>query len=1045
MKKPIRRILRITGFTVGGVLLLVCIAAGIVANFVFTPSKLTPAVVEAANRSIKGRLGLGSVELTFFSTFPRLGLRLTDGTLVSSALRDSLWQRPDTLLTFREAELVINPVEYLKHRKVNIRRLLLDSARVYAFKDADGRANWDLFEADTLQSDTTADTARLIREIAVRHVALRRTTVTFDDRQTRLFANVWDTDLDLTARLQEGHSRLALDLRNRNILFWQDGDLILNRISAHLRTAVELDRSEKLLTLHDARIDLNGTEFDLKGTLRRDTAARALAVDLQYGLHAPSLETVLRMIPESVLKRGEVEAAGRVEIGGTVHGYYGRRSVPLITLQAEIEEASARYAGMPYGIDRLDARLEGQVDLMRGEPSYCNLEIFRFQGAHTDVLADASIRDLLGDPDISFHTRSTIDLTALARTFPLQEGVSIEGAAEADLTLRCRLSTLRNHDFGRIRAKGRLKMDSLALHDTNRDFHFTSHASLLFAGDDRLGAHAEIDKIDLRSPQLNSAVEKLTASVRTGPLQDTTRIAELECRMEMDRFRTAAGDSLRLFCGKTKATVRLSPSRRNPARPQIGLTMEADTLFCRMGDTRAGMDRAGFAVTAERLRDSLWVPKGIIGFNRLFFASSQFALPIRMQKTSLTVGNRAITLRNATMRIGRSDITASGAVYDLYGAMRRRRKLRAELNITSRNLNCNQLIRSFASPADTLTAESDTTSTDLRLFVVPRNIDFRLQTDLRRVRYGRLVFKQVHGAVEIRDQAVHLRELSMKSMGATLHTTLLYQARRPDEGHAGLDFRLRDIDIARLVEMTPSLDSIVPMLRSFEGRVNCDVTAEGELDSLLRIRIPTLRAAMHIEGDSLVLMDGETFAEISKKFLFKNKERNLIDSISVNISVEDGFVTVYPFEIALDRYRAAVGGTQDLEMNFDYHISILKSPIPFKLGLNITGNLEKMKFGLGKAKYKNSVTPAEIYKVDSTIADMGRRIVEDFRKLIREVPEPARRSIPDQRRRRRPDTMPPSYDADTTTGATTGGPPALPDRRQHPDGGTGGRPDRPEV
>ena len=123
--------------------------------------------------------------------------------------------------------------------------------------------------------------------------------------------------------------------------------------------------------------------------------------------------------------------------------------------------------------------------------------------------------------------------------------------------------------------------------------------------------------------------------------------------------------------------------------------------------------------------------------------------------------------------------------------------------------------------------------------------------------------------------------------------------------------------------------------------------------------------------------------QISKKFLFKNKERNLIDSIAVNISVADGNVTVYPFVIEMDRYRAAVGGTQDMDMNFDYHISVLKSPIPIKFGLNIRGNLDDMKFGIGKAKYKNAVTPVEIRKVDSTIVNMGQQIVQDFRKVIR--------------------------------------------------------------
>lgn len=503
-----------------------------------------------------------------------------------------------------------------------------------------------------------------------------------------------------------------------------------------------------------------------------------------------------------------------------------------------------------------------------------------------------------------------------------------------------------------------------------------------FIGNDKLGARIQIKDMNLRAPGLESALQSFNATIKSTNPQDTTRIANVECKLEMNRLKARLADSLGIFCGRSTGTVKLEPGDRNPARPKVGLALKADTLFCRMGDTKLGMDKAGIAVTAEQVRDSFWIPKGIVGFNRMRVSTPMCALPIRLQKTSLTVGNRTINLRNATMRIGRSDLTATGAVYDLYGAMHRHKPLRAKLELTSNNLNCNQLIRSLSFPTDTLQAEADTTSTNLQLFVVPKNVDFELTTRLRRVRYGKMLFEDVHGDIDVRNQAVHLKELSMRGMDAEMRTTLIYQASQRSRGYAGFDFRLHNINIAKLVDFAPSLDSIVPMLRSFQGTVDFNVTAETRLDSCLNIKIPSLRSAIHIKGDSLVLMDGETFAEISKKFFFKNKEKNMIDSISVNISVKDGNVTVYPFVIEMDRYRAAVGGTQDLDMNFDYHISILKSPIPFKLGLNIRGNLDKMKFGMGKAKYKDAVTPVEIRKVDSTIVNMGEQIVKDFRRVI---------------------------------------------------------------
>lgn len=92
------------------------------------------------------------------------------------------------------------------------------------------------------------------------------------------------------------------------------------------------------------------------------------------------------------------------------------------------------------------------------------------------------------------------------------------------------------------------------------------------------------------------------------------------------------------------------------------------------------------------------------------------------------MGNRIITLRNATMRIGRSDVTANGAIHDLYGAVKHHKVLRAKLNVASEHLDCNQLIHSISFPSDTLTAEADTTATNLKLFVIPPKLDFELQT-----------------------------------------------------------------------------------------------------------------------------------------------------------------------------------------------------------------------------------------------------------------------------------------------------------------------------
>ena len=132
----------------------------------------------------------------------------------------------------------------------------------------------------------------------------------------------------------------------------------------------------------------------------------------------------------------------------------------------------------------------------------------------------------------------------------------------------------------------------------------------------------------------------------------------------------------------------------------------------------------------------------------------------------------------------------------------------------------------------------------------------------------------------------------------------------------------------------------------------------------------------------MVLLDGETFTEIAKMLRFKNRDRNLINSISVNFLVHDNQIEIFPFIIEMDRYKAAVSGIHKLDMSFDYHISVLKSPIPFRLGLNISGTLDKFKFRIGKAKYKDENIPSYVTLIDTTRINLRHTITDIFHKGI---------------------------------------------------------------
>ena len=1067
MKPGLKKTLKISLITLASLLGLCIIAIAVVMWFVLTPSKLTPMVENAANSYLDADVKVGKVDVSFFSTFPRFTLKIDDGELVARRT-DTLnvsRQYRDSLLRFARCRVSFNPIALLKDNRIVIGRVLLDSASIYAWRDTSGNANWNFMPAseDTVAVEESGDGGFRPESIVLRSLRIRNTDIVFNDQSTAVYARV--KGIDTRMRLGAGvrGAAASLDFSCRDLLFWQHGDLLVKRTALSLKTDVGFNADSMKVVLRNADLGVNDVHLSLSGTARPDTARKAMALDFSFAAVAPSVEKALNLIPESVVRHQDLTADGKVMLEGSVKGLYGKEVMPVVTLCLKIEDASAHYKGLPYGIDSLMADFDAFVDLAREQESYLDLKIFKLQGNDIDVLADARVTEIFEDPLIALNAKARVDLVSVTKTFPLQEGISLGGKVDADLKIRTRLSTIKNQDFGRIFAAGKLDMDKVTVADSVSGLDLICDVGLKFFGGKALGLSGDVSRLRLESPWARAVADSLQLKVISTRPRDTTRVFQMKADFDMSKVGAAIGDSLNIFCGRGNATAVLGPRPDRPQMPRLELSLgtdtlfmkygdikgglnkgtvqltadkvkdslwrpsasvefsrlrggmgdslgvfclrggltaavkpvpdkpqmprltlkvETDSIFARAGDIAGGMKRGVIRLNADKVRDSLWIPSGTLRFNRLVADVPQCALPIRFNQTVISFGDRTITLKKAAIRVGRSNVVLSGDVHNLFGALRRGRMMKASLDISSRNLNVNQLMRAFASPEATeQEIEADTVSSStMRLFKIPANIDFQLTTDIKRMRFGEYLFRNIEGRAEIKDSHVYLENLSLNALdNATLNASLIYKAASSKFGYAGFDFKVKDIDIASLIDATPAIDSLVPMLQSFKGKVQVDVAAEGVLDSLLNIKIPSLRSAIYIRGDSLVLMDGQTFAEISKKLMFKNKEENLIDSISVNITVEDGSVNIYPFLVEIDRYKAAVGGVQNLDMSFDYHISILKSPLPFKAGLNIRGTLDDMRFGIGRAKYKDAVTPVETHKIDSLRLNLSDEITRRFK------------------------------------------------------------------
>lgn len=390
-----------------------------------------------------------------------------------------------------------------------------------------------------------------------------------------------------------------------------------------------------------------------------------------------------------------------------------------------------------------------------------------------------------------------------------------------------------------------------------------------------------------------------------------------------------------------------------------------------------------------------WEVKGSLKSNRAFIFMPGFPMRQRASDIDLTFNTDTVMLNNFNYKIGNTNFNAIGAITNIERALTSRtgrQKLNLQLTVDAPFIDINELSNAAfhessgnagpdadydeESAYDTSSLTVDTTAT--KPFIVPRNIKADITVTADSLLYSQLLMHNFNGKVLVDNSSINLSELTASTEIGSASLTALYSAPDTANMQFGMGLKLNRFHIDRMLRLLPAVDSLLPALSEFAGIINAELAASSAITPSMDLDMKTFKGALKIEGDSLVLLDADTFKSLAKWLIFKNKKHNMIDHMAVEIVVDDSEVEIFPFIFDIDRYKIGVMGRNDLDMNLDYHVSVLKSPLPFKFGINIKGPLDDYKIRLGGAKIKPGT--AMTYSIaDTTRVNLLRQIEEIFR------------------------------------------------------------------
>lgn len=533
---------------------------------------------------------------------------------------------------------------------------------------------------------------------------------------------------------------------------------------------------------------------------------------------------------------------------------------------------------------------------------------------------------------------------------------------------------------------------------------FFSGADSLFAG--VIGSENSFriytqEKGEFKIPVISLSSNTRRAFARSGPNRVGMRDAGFTASARMNTFersqrRKLLLDSLqRVYPGVERDSLFAKAYRNRMSGREIPDYLKEEDFRKQDIDFRLG------ETMAKYMKE--WNMAGDIDVKRTLVITPYF--PIRNEIDGLkgSVSNDAVHIDSLTFRPGKSDLSAKGALRGLRRALLGHGPLTLDLSLTSKRIDANELLAAYTAGAayekvshtgvhsdmedeaylDSLAAAaSQVADTSYALVVVPANIIANITLQANEIDYSDLDISWLSADLTMKERCIQLTNALATSNMGDIYFEGFYSTKTKKDIKAGFDLNLSDITADKVVRLFPAVDTIMPMLTSFKGMLNCEMAATSDLDTNMNFVTSSMNGVMRISGRDVTLEESDAFKKLAKMLMFKNKKSGKLADISVSGLISNNRIEIFPFVLKIDRYTLAMSGMQNFDQTFRYHVSVLKSPIPFRFGINIFGNFDDWKYRIGKAQYKNTDVPVFTAQLDTMQMNLVTSIHNIFSKGV---------------------------------------------------------------
>ncbi|MFP4469117.1 MAG: AsmA-like C-terminal region-containing protein [Bacteroidales bacterium] len=659
-----------------------------------------------------------------------------------------------------------------------------------------------------------------------------------------------------------------------------------------------------------------------------------------------------------------------VLLEGLDHELSGDFTLDFTTLKTHttIDSLTVQYDGINY-LDEVNTELDADID--------ADLANYIFTLKKNELRLNELLIAFDGSVGMQENDDINLMLTYSARQSEFRHFLSLVPAIYAK-------------DFGDIETSGQLTLNGNVKGIYNESNYPAFALNIL------------VDNGRFKYPDLPQSVENIDVNARVN-FPGGSDLDRLVVEVPTFNF-TMAGNPV--SANLTMKTPMSDPDLKGEVNGKLDLSQVDEVYPLDEGEQLSGLITAnvsfdGSMSMLENENYDAFTMMGTVLVQELNYSSEMLRVPVAINRAQLNFSPEYLDLVNFNMKLGESDMSASGRIEQFLPYAMADGTLVGSLQTSSEYFNVSALI-----PESEETAEEPADTAAMEVVEIPPKIDFTMNSTFDRLMYDDIEFKNVNGTVKVQNQALVLDQLNLDVLDGSIAMSGAYDT-KPAQPHADFNIQLAGMGIQEAYQTFGPVEKLMPIADNTSGNFASSFSIETVLGSDMMPVYPSMNGGGSLSTTDIIVDNVNTMNKIADALKMPDLKRLKLTPVDLSFEIVEGKVFVNPFDIKYENITATLGGWTSFDQTIDYNM-VLSVPRQMfggaannvlenmmdeanKLGTDFSlGEMVKINIDIG-----GTVSDPEIRTVlgKGTVQDLKERAKEEIKERVEEEIEEKREEV----------------------------------------------------